>query len=363
MDKSTDSTINSSLTDQAKKMEIALHYTGGDAEKARLMVSGQYNDIYALKCKFSSSTIYGAFILFFHQGWLKLLNTFAIVTPSYAIDTIDLSTEWQVFEKKISDEIRNTEHDYFLGRTLKKELEKQLDYRYLKQIVDLLKADNRIEVSRIIQNLVQGILALTRIDLDIVYQAISSLDMELHSITSSKIGMESKNKDTDSNKDKEMPIVPLDEEPEKGKSGIKLILNSNLVLSPIKGKNIAELAEGDRVKINITDRNPKAITIAKALNSYDEEEGTLKPLFVRVKSIQHYPGEGYKIYAIIAKGILAKIIEEEENIKIAVEGYSPDIEETEQNQLNHPLVIILSALIAILVIIIVAYLLLGQPKI
>lgn len=352
MDNDLDSAVHS-LSDQTKRMEIALHYTGGDVEKAKLMVSGEYNDLFTLKCKFSSSSLYGAFIFFFHKEWLKLLNTFVIVTPSYSIDTIDVSIEWQFFEKEISEDISNGEHDDVLGRTLKDELEKRLDYRYIKEIVDLLKSDDNIKVSHIIQKLVQDILALQKLNLIIGYQAISSLDMELQSISSNKIKI-----DSISGKENidEISIVPLDEESEKDKSDIILILDGTVILSPVKGKDISELVEGDRIKINLIAKNPQAITVARALNSYDEGERKLKPISVRVKSIQHVQGEGYKIFAEIAKGILVKIIEEEENIKIAMDEYFTTKDETDQSQLNLPLVIILSVFMIALIAIIIVFL-------
>ena len=46
----------STFSEQTKKLEIASHYTFGDTEKAKQMVSGTYKDLYAIKARFSSST-------------------------------------------------------------------------------------------------------------------------------------------------------------------------------------------------------------------------------------------------------------------------------------------------------------------
>ena len=59
----------SSLSEQNKKLDIAMHYTHGDADKAKEMVSGHYKDVFVLKVKFTSTTSSGAFLFF----WLRTL--------------------------------------------------------------------------------------------------------------------------------------------------------------------------------------------------------------------------------------------------------------------------------------------------
>ena len=62
-----DSAANS-LSEQTKKLQIALYYTFGDEDKAKKMVNGTYLDLYVIKGKFSSSSVYGAFVVFLNAS-------------------------------------------------------------------------------------------------------------------------------------------------------------------------------------------------------------------------------------------------------------------------------------------------------
>jgi hypothetical protein len=97
---------------------------------------------------------------------------------------------------------------------------------------------------------------------------------------------------------------------------VKLMLNGALILSPIKGTDIGKLAVGDRIMISIIDKNPKSIDVAKAFNAYDSE-GNIKPIPGRIVSIKR--DDYLHVMAIVAKGIYMKIIEEEDNIKVAMD--------------------------------------------
>ena len=54
------------LAEQKRKLDISLHYTHNDMEKAKKMASGNYLDLYVIKARFSASTTFGAFLLFFN---------------------------------------------------------------------------------------------------------------------------------------------------------------------------------------------------------------------------------------------------------------------------------------------------------
>jgi len=96
-------------------------------------------------------------------------------------------------------------------------------------------------------------------------------------------------------------------------------MRSSLILSPIKGKDISELKIGDRVLISLIDNNDHTRSLAKAFNAYNAEENRLLPIPSRIKSIRYIDGVGFKIYVVIAKGIIGQIIEEEKNIKVALD--------------------------------------------
>jgi hypothetical protein len=144
-------------------------------------------------------------------------------------------------------------------------------------------------------------------------------------------------------------------EPQAGLDGVKLIINCSLILSPIKGKEISRLAAGDRIRINIVDSNPKAVTVAEAFGAY--REGKFSPISGRVKSIEMVPDSGYIIYVVIAKGVLGKIVEEEDNIKVAMDpSYYVESAGEEEAKSNLPVIMVVLTAIAIAIIVILALL-------
>ena len=324
-------------------MKIALHYTSDDIEKAKQMISGSYRDLFVIKGTFTSSSLYGAFLLFLHQTWGRLLNLYVIATQSYSIEMIDCSADWKLFEKDMSEEFAKGTHDNVLSHTLQDEFDKKICFTFAKNFTELLKTDDSIKINHLFQRLIQDTLSLQRVDVNIEYQPISSLDMETHSTSIKKIDLESISKD-DKNKDEksdDIEVEDSDVEPEAGKDKIDLILNCSLILSPIKGKHISNIQAGDRIMISITDKSPKAVSVAKAMNACDEE-GNLKPVSARIKTVKYIPNEGYKFYALIAKGILAKIIEEEDNIKISMDPvYDSSTQETDEKTKSNVLKIVI----------------------
>jgi|GEM_PF-2924120 len=102
------------------------------------------------------------------------------------------------------------------------------------------------------------------------------------------------------------------EVPEIEKSA-NLVLDATLVISPVRGKYIQDIVPGDLMKVVLLKKDEVTKKVAKALKALNDE-GDYIPVKGRVK--QKFPNEkgGSTIYCVIAKNILAKIVEEE-NIK------------------------------------------------
>ncbi len=285
----------SSLDDQTKKYNLALNFVGGDMELARQMIAGTYKDIYAIKCLFSSSSLYGAFLLFYNFVYLKLLDPYLIVTPAYSIQNIDPADDWCLFEKEISEHIKAGEYDDVLGRSLRDRMNTSFTLLFITDLNKCLKSSDDISLGRLYQRMIQDALGLQRIDVNIHNQLISSLDLELKSTSTRKIDLnaiESQKAAAAAKKEAEAAVeaIERDEIPKVGEDGIKLILNSSLILSPIKGKDISTLVPGDRVMLSIVDNDSKAISVAKAFNAYQDNKIT--PITGRIKMIKNTP-EGY----------------------------------------------------------------------
>jgi hypothetical protein len=342
MGDSLDSAVNS-LSEQTKKINIALHYTGNDMEKAKQMVAGSYKDLLALKVKFTSSSQYCVFLMFINAIQSRVVDSFFVVSNDYLVSNIDNMQDWRLFEKDISTARANIT-DFRLVNELKDKIEKSFTSAVCTSIVKLYEKDTT-QLNHIIQKMIQESTGLQRVDVSFEVVKISSLEMESDAISTRKI--DSMPKDAEPVVE-EKPVTAEGDEPKSGANGIHAIMRSTLILSPIKGKHINDLKIGDRVMISLVEMNDQAKSLAKAFNAYNEEEGRILPLPARVKSLRYIDGTGYKIYVVIAKGILGQIIEEEKNIKIAMDPAVEMLEKQEAPASNKSSLVIIIALLALI---------------
>jgi hypothetical protein len=346
----------SSFSEQTKKLEIATHYTFGDVEKAKQMVAGTYKDIYAIKARFSSSSINGAFLIFFNLHNNMVNSIYLILSHSYAVAEIKTNTDWKNFERLISDEMNQGEHDDVLGSQIKEAMVAGFTLQFNNDLKKLFESGDEIAMNRLFQKFVKDRMGFQNVDISVDYEPITSVDMELYSTSSVKISAQEAQKRKEEEEKKKRATIQVDEDnPLYGKE-IRLILGGNVILSPIKGKDIAEVAVGDKIRISITDMNPKAIQVAKAFNAY--HDGNFSPISGRVISIKHQSPAGYKIYAVVAKGIYVKIDEEEDSIKIAMEQLQGQAREEEGSSMVRigMMILVIVASIAIIAVLLAQFL-------
>jgi hypothetical protein len=338
------------LSEQTRKINIAMHYTHGDMERARQMVSGNYNDLYAIKVRFASSTLFGAFLLFFNTIYNSISGLSLIVSPSYTLLNIDPALDWILFEKEIAKQMQKDEYDHVLAKTFSDKMIKNFSTILQNELSRNIEIKNDIAIDNLFRKLIQETFALQRVDSLVVYQSTSSLTMELNSITIPKLEpikvereqtQESAEIKADTGSGEYTPLVGVD--------GVKLIIKATLILSPIKGKHISQLSAGDRIMISIIDSKPVAVKVAKALQAYQDEQ--FKPIPARITHIQCIPQKGYKIYGLIAKGIVVDITEEEENIKVALDPtYAATVQAAEEEAKPNYIIIAIVAVTFLIVI-------------
>ena len=76
-----------SFGEKAKKIDMAMKYTNGDIDKAKAMVSGQYQDIIVVKCKFivynqdQSGIILGFFNTI--EEYISNIDTIIFTSPDF----------------------------------------------------------------------------------------------------------------------------------------------------------------------------------------------------------------------------------------------------------------------------------------
>ncbi|HPP06870.1 MAG TPA: hypothetical protein PLW88_05835 [Syntrophorhabdaceae bacterium] len=338
-------------------MQIALYYTYGDQDKARKMLSDSYRDIVILKGKFSSASVYGAFLIFVNSVYFKVAHSLVVVSKSFELSDLKTSVDWRNFERQLDLIQKKGGTDDIFSSQVKDNISKRLTIQELTKLVRLIEAKDEITLGHSFQKFLTDVTGFQNIVLSLDYEVTTSLAMELHSITSTKISPAELAKGQSMQAPQpEIKVEKIDEALE-GKE-VKLMLNGALILSPIKGKDISKLAVGDRIMISIIDKSPKAIELAKAFKAYDEE-GNMKPIPGRIISLKK--DDYLQIIAIVAKGIYMKIVEEEENIKVAMDPvyYNPSKakEEEEGTGTSKTFIIVLTTIFIVLVGIIVAFVL------
>ncbi len=345
-----DSAANS-LSEQTKKLQIALHYTLGDEDKAKKMVNGTYLDLYAVKGKFSSSSVYGAFLVFINSSYFRIMNSFSIISRSFEVSDIKTNQDWRNFELQLVEISKQTGYDEGMTSKVKDSMAKALTIQEITKFAKLIEQDDGIAMNHNFQKLICDVTGFQNVKLSVDYEKITSIAMELNSVTGNKIAAA-----VEPVKEKvveaEVKVEKLDD-PLEGKD-VKLVLSGSLVLSPTKGKDISELLIGDRIMISIIDKSPKVIDLLKAFNAY-REDGSPKPIVGRIVSVKHL--EDYKIFAIVAKGIYIKIVEEEDFIKVAMDPtyYNTSPTEEADTKKNRMLIFILAGVFCTLVAIILVF--------
>lgn len=316
--------ISDAKLEQEKKWNIAQYYTNGDKERSREMVEGTYQDMFAIKSIFHSSSMNGAFLIFYNSIYHKLGDLLIVVVPSYMSKEPNTGADWKIFEGELQKLIENNENDIQMSLLLRNKFTDAFSFTFAAEVSRMLTAKNNIALERAFQKLIKYIWNIQRMDLKVDFQPLSSLDMELNSKSSLKLS-----KNIVENLKEEKPkdgleIQPIEEsdtsqigEPQVGKEGVKLLLKGTLILSPFSGKDISKLDPGDRVKVSIVDKNPQAVTVAKALGAYKDDK--FFPVIGRIKSVKYKESAGYIIFTIIAKGIFVRIDEEETSIKVAMD--------------------------------------------
>ncbi len=327
----------SSFSEQSKKYQIAIYYTHGDEERAKQMLAGAIQDLYVVKANFSSSSMNGAFVVFLESSYYKFIHGHILLLKTYELEDLKTTRDWRNFEKQLVEIGERIDYDRTFSNQMRESLASALTIQEITAICRKLDNDDSISVNHDFQKIVSDVAGLQNVEIKLDYEKISSLSMELHSITSRKIppaelARAGKKPDADGND----IVIQQPDDPLAGKQ-VKLTLSGALILSPIKGKHISSLHEGDRIMVSLVDKNPKAIDVAKAFNAYDEE-GNIKPIPGRIVSITHR--DNYVIFVIVAKGIYVKIVEEEDNIKVALDpAYSAAqgeavVEESKRNGLK-----------------------------
>jgi hypothetical protein len=326
--------------DVNKQIEIAKKYTRGDIVKARDMVSGQYQDIMVVKGKFlvDEKGLSGLFLAFFNYIQEYVANVTAIISSKPVLfEKTRIFDSWKTLHNDLdslresSDIIESQNFTYFL-------IDSFVGYDVFPDVQE----HNLDDFTKIMIEIIGKSFNAKSVKCQIEFEPTNSMVLDTAGVKISIPGVESLDiKD----------LVEEDDRIKKIESEAKFIVEGKAVIAPIQGKNANDLVPGDKIKVMLPGKDLVSEKILRLLNAYDAN-GERLPITGRVKANISVEKTGYIIYAFVAKGVLAKIYEEE-NVKIMTEQ---PVEEFKGPPMFDSRTIIILAIAALLIILFAAIL-------
>lgn len=300
------------VSEKAKKIETAMKYTGGDMEKAKFMAAGKLQDVVAVKGKFVVPDFNqsGAFIAFINisQEYISAVKS-VLTTNTGTYTKIRIFDDWKALLKNI--QAYESAGDAADSGQLTGSL---LDLMIKRDVFPDVQKMNLEYLSVALQEMIKEIFKSEKAKCQVDLEKTSSMDVEL-------MGLEIMLPESDAPQEAEAEVSEQEikkgpETPFRRKLGeieskASFIVEGCCVLSPVKGKPINEITSGERILVSLTSGDPVSERIIDAYKARDHEG---KPLPVVGRIIEIVPNEetkGVILYVLVAKGIYAKIIEEE----------------------------------------------------
>jgi hypothetical protein len=338
-----------SLNEKTRHVNIALKYTRGNMDKAKQMVNGQLNDVIITKGKFSvGGHTYGVFLIFFNLENSYIMNLNSLLSPNKSlIDKISVNDSWKFFYTKFKDVVNSeAESSQKAGSS----------YEFTRHLIDSLSGynvfdyivDNNIEaVTDILRELIEKYYNRDEAQCQVDFEKTSSLNLELAGIPVEEPGSlpERGQEEPGGLSEEDKLIARIEKEADH-------VIEGRVIVSPVKGKYINDIQQGDKIRIllkNVEDQVSIKVAAAQKAISPD---GEMLPVKARVKAKIPLSQGGYMMYGVVAKNILARVVEEE-NVKIEIET-APQAEtgkETDSQTLLYIAILIGALLVALLVII------------
>ena len=333
-----------SLNEKTKLLETALKYTNGDIEKAKAMVAGQYNDVTAVKGKFlvEDNGESGIFLIFVnikdeYISKIILVNSY----NSSIFDKVRIFDDWKT--------LYNDSMAFSRGNDIidSQELSEYLLDSVIKHDIFLeVEEENLGDLVRKLNQIIKEFYNIDDLQCQIDVDNLSSLAVELMGIVVDlPAGMDGgAGEDTQEKPGDELPVV--DERITKIEEEANFIVSGSIIVAPVSGKYVNDINLGELIKVLLTGKDSVTKKLLTVLNA-TKEDGSISPVKGRLKAKIPLEKGGYILYALVAKGVLAKIIEEE-NVKIQIDLTVRD--EVKKSKSDNVIMYIFAALIALVVI-------------
>jgi hypothetical protein len=297
------------MEEQIKSIDIALKYTNGDITKAKEMASGHVNDIVVVKGKFLdlASSQSGLVLVFFNIDFEYIACIESMIANNSGIfDRARIFDDWKALYldlktfQKGTESIDSTEfNNSIINSVIQNDLFGNVEEGNLESVKKKLNSS------------ISEFYSAKSVQLQIELNKTNSLALDVAGLIIEIPGKKEKEEKEKENKAEET-------ESERRMSRIEqeamYVVKGNSIVSPVRGKFVNDLIAGDNIKIILSDKDMVSQKILNAVNAYDAEKKPL-PVKGRIKEVIPLEKNGFVIYALVAKGILAKLLEEE-NFKL-----------------------------------------------
>lgn len=303
-----------SLNEKTRLIEMSMKYVDGDMEKAKAMAAGQYLDNVAVKAKFfmQQSGKSGMFFAFFNifDEYISYVESVVVQNDSI-YEKVRIFDDWKSL---FSDMNAYKQGGDFLDMNNLPDL--LIDGMVERDIFPYVQESNLDELTRNIQLILKQVLEEMNVQCQVEIEPTSSLAMELGGIPLvTPHGSEAAQEETSA------PDIPEETEFERRIRTIEeeanFVVEGTSIVAPVKGKYINDIQVGEKLMVLLPGKDPVSRKILSVLHAVDSD-GRISPIKGRVKEKVSMEKSGYILYALVAKGVLARLTEEE-NVKIRME--------------------------------------------
>lgn len=299
------------MGEKSKRIETALKFTNGDMDKAKLMASGKLQDVVVIKGKFvdPQKNVSGIILIFVNivDEYIAAIRTVQSSTTG-VFTVIRIFDDWKLLYNNLM--AYESGPDALDPSKLNQDL---LDSFIKNDIFPDVQSMNLDYIAASIQNIIQASFESEKAKSQIELEKSSSVDIALSGIDV----MVPAGEEEETRVEKNLPRTDLEKRLDEIESKASFIVEGKIVLSPVKGKYINETVSGEKIFVTLPGRDELSEKIIDAYKARDHEGKPLPVIGKVVEKIDIESG-GVVLYVLVAKGIYAKIVEED-NVKIQTE--------------------------------------------
>ena len=325
-----------SLNEKTKMVDVAMKYTRGDIVKAKEMAGGQYLDVIVVKGKFlvEKKGLSGMFMAYFNYIHEYIAHCSSIISSKPTLyEKMRVFDDWKSLNKDLlafregSDIVDSQNFTYYLTDSF-------VGYDVFPDVQE----KNLTDLTGTVNEIIAKSFNVDSVKCQLELESTSSLAMDLAGIRI----------DVPGGGQKEISeIVKEDDRIVKVEGEAKYVIEGKAIVAPVKGKNVGDLIPGDKIMVALNGRDMVTEKILKMLNAFDSEGGRL-PVPGRLKAKITLEKGGTMLYAVVAKGVLAKIFEEE-NVKLLLDQSLENIK-SESSGFENRIIYIMAVVVGLIIL-------------